>query len=107
MFPKRIPMDRDTLSPEPLVCLFIHSFIHVCLPESSKRSPPAYGEKNIRSPSTEPHANGKLTYNGMQPGSPRGSLMTLLSLPQCLSAFSMILSTLSWVDQSPISQHVS
>jgi len=39
-------MDRDTLSPEPLVCLFIHSFIHVCMPESPKMSPPTYGEKH-------------------------------------------------------------
>ena len=106
MYPNRIPMDRDTLSPESLVCLFIHSFIHVCLPESSKRSPPAYGKKT-RLPSTEPHADGKPTYNGVQPGFPRGSLMTLLSLPQCLAAFSMIPSTLAWVDQSPVSQHVS
>ena len=38
---------------------------------------------------------------------PRGSLTTLLSLPQCLAAFGTILSTLAWVDQSPVSQHVS
>jgi hypothetical protein len=42
MFPNRVPMDRDTLSPEPLVYLFIL----VCLPESPKRSPPTYGEKH-------------------------------------------------------------
>jgi len=46
MFPNRVPMDRDTPSPEPLVCSFIHAFIHVCLPESPKRSPPTYGEKH-------------------------------------------------------------
>ena len=45
MFPNKVLMDRNTLSPEPLVYLFIHSFVHVCLPESPKRSPPAYGEK--------------------------------------------------------------
>ena len=47
MFPNRVPTDRDTLSPEPLVYLFIHSFfsfIHVC--QSPKTSPPAYGEKH-------------------------------------------------------------
>jgi hypothetical protein len=38
---------------------------------------------------------------------PRGSLTTLLSLPQCLAAFGTILSTLAWLDQSPVSQHVS
>jgi len=46
MFLNRVPMDRDTPSPEPLIYLVIHSFIHVCLPESPKRSPPAYGEKH-------------------------------------------------------------
>jgi len=28
--------------------------------------------KNIRSTSTEPHADRRPTYNGVQPGSPRG-----------------------------------
>jgi hypothetical protein len=44
--------------------------------------------KNIRSPSKEPHAHIRPTYNGVGPGSPRGSLMTLLSLPQCQAASS-------------------
>jgi len=61
--------------------------------------------KNVGS--MEPHADGRATYNGMQPGSPRGSLTTLLSPPQFYAAFSTIPSTLAWVDQSPISQHVS
>ena len=47
MFPNRVPMDRDTPSPEPVVYLFIHSFIHVCLLESPNRSPPTYGEKHL------------------------------------------------------------
>jgi len=69
MFPNRVPMGSDTLSPEPLVYL---AFIHVHLPQSPKRSPPTnIGEKNMRSPSTEPHADGKPTYNGVWPGSPR------------------------------------
>jgi len=51
----------------------IYSFIHVCLPEPPKRTPPTYG-KNIRSPSTEPHTDRRPTYSGMRPGSPRGSL---------------------------------
>jgi len=49
MFPNRVPMDRDTPSPEPLVCSLIHSFIHllihISLLESPKKSPPTYGEK--------------------------------------------------------------
>ena len=44
MFPNRVPIDRDTPPPESLVHLFIHSFIHVLLPESTKRSPPMYGD---------------------------------------------------------------
>jgi len=49
----------------------------------------------------------KATYNGVRPGSPRGSFTTLQSLPQCHVSFSTILSTLAWVDQSPVSQRVS
>jgi len=54
----------------------------------------------------EPHADGRPTYNGVGPGSPRGSLTTLLSLPQCYAAFGIIPSTLALVDQSPVSQRV-
>jgi len=77
MFPNRVPMDRDTLSPEPLsiylfIYLFIHSFIHslmyVCW-SPQKGALPHMG-KNIRSPYTEPHADRRPTYNGVQPGSP-------------------------------------
>jgi hypothetical protein len=39
MFPNRVPMGSDTLSPEPLAYF---SFIQVCLLESPKRSPPTY-----------------------------------------------------------------
>ena len=62
--------------------------------------------KNIRSLFTEPHIDGRPTYSGVWPGSPGGLLTTLLSLPQCHAAFSTIPSTLTWVDQSPIGQHV-
>jgi hypothetical protein len=62
--------------------------------------------KNIRSPSMEPHADGRPTYNGVWPGSPGGSLTTLLSLSQCHAAFGTIPSTLAWVDQSAVSQSV-
>ena len=62
--------------------------------------------KNIRSPSTEPHADERPTYNGGRPGSPRRSLTTLLSVSQCHAALGTMPSTLAWVDQSPVSQHV-
>ena len=41
MFHIRVPTDRDTLSPEPLV----YPFIHVYVPQSPKRSSLAYREK--------------------------------------------------------------
>jgi hypothetical protein len=97
---------------------FIHLFIHSVVrfvrsfvrsrmsAESPKRSPPTYGGK-IRSPSMEPHPDGRPTYNGVRPGSPRVSLTTLLSLLQCHAAFSTISSALAWVNQSPVSQRVS
>jgi len=72
-----------------------------------KKEPSYKMGKNIRSLSMEPHANGRPTYNREQPGSPRGSLTTLLPLPQCHAALGTIPTTLAGVDQSPISQCVS
>jgi len=69
MFPNRVPMGSDTPSPGPLVYV---SFIHVCLPEFPKKEPSyIHMGKNIRSPSTEPHGDGRSTYNGVRPASPR------------------------------------
>jgi len=105
IFPNRVPMDRDTPSPEPLVYTFIHSFMFVC--RSPQKGAFLHMGKNIRSPSTELHVDRRPTYNGVQHSSPRGLLMTLLSSHQCHAAFSTIPCTLAWVDQSPVSQHVS
>jgi hypothetical protein len=59
-----------------ILCLQSHWSIHLCLPESPKKE--SYKMwKNIRSLSTEPHADRRPIYNGVQPGSPRGSLTTL------------------------------
>ena len=63
--------------------------------------------ENVWSLCTEPNADGMPACNGVQPGSPVGLFMTLLLLPQCHAAFSMIPSTLAWVDQSPVSQCMS
>jgi len=60
-----------------------------------KKEPSYKIVKNIRSPSTGPHTDGRPTYNGVQPGSPRGSLATMLSLPQCSAALGIIPSTLA------------
>ena len=43
---------------------------------------------------------------GGRPGSAKGSLKKLLSVPQCHAALGMIPSTLAWVDQSPVKQRV-
>jgi hypothetical protein len=86
---------------------FIHSFIHLYLSESPIRSPPTKNGENIWSLSTEPHVDRKPTYNGVRPSSPRGLFTTLRFLPQCHAAFGMIPSTLAWIDQSSVSQHVS
>ena len=83
--------------------LFIHSYVK----SPPVRSPPTKNGENIWSPSTEPHVDGRPTYNGVRPGSPRGPFTTLRSLTQCHAAFSTIPSTSAWVDQSPVSERVS
>jgi len=82
---------------------FIHLFISVRVPTKQ----PSYEKReNIRSPSMEPHADGRPTYNMELPGSTRGLFTTLLSLPQCHAAYITISSTLAWVHQSPVSQRM-
>jgi len=99
MFPNRIPMDIYISSPEPLACSCVSAGV-------PKKEPSYKMGKNIWSLPTEPHADGRPTYNGVWPDTPRGSLMTLLSLPHCQAALCKIPSTLAWVDQSPVSQRV-
>jgi hypothetical protein len=94
-------MERDAPSPEPMV----YSFIYICQDSLVKEPSPENGE-NIRSPAMQPHVERRPIYNVVQPGSPRGLLTMLLSLPQCHAAFSTIFSTLAWIDQSPVSQRV-
>ena len=97
MFPNRVPTERDTPTPQPLVYLFVH----VC--QSPQKKDPSFKmAKNIRSPSMEPHAGRRPTYSGVRPGSPRGMLMTLLSPPHCHATLGTIPSTLGWVDRTPL-----
>jgi hypothetical protein len=56
---------------------------------------------NVRSMSMESHLNRRPTYNVVWPGSPRGTFMTFLSLPQSHAAFSTP-STSAWVDRAPL-----
>ena len=102
MFSNRAPMEREVTSPETM----LYSLIYICQ-SPPIRSPSTKNEEYIWSSSTEPHVDGRPTYNGVRPGSPRGSFTTLQSLPQCHAAVSTIPSTLAWVDQSPVSQYVS
>ena len=101
MFPQWGPC-RERCSVSRASGLFIHSY----LSESSVKELFHKTRGNILSLSADPHTEGRPTYSGVWPGSPRGSIMTLLFLPQCHAAFSTIASTLAWVDQIPISQHV-
>ena len=84
MFLSRVRMERENS-----VTRATSLSMYVC--HSPPKKEPSYKMgKNIRSPSMEPHADGKLTYNGVWPGSSRRSLMTLLSLPQCHAALGTI-----------------
>jgi hypothetical protein len=56
-------------------------FFHLYLLESPVKEFSHEMGEDIRSPSMEPHADGRVTYNGVWPGSPRGTFMTLPSLP--------------------------
>jgi len=51
----------------------IYSFIHSCMPARVPKKEPSYIQGKTRSPSMEPHADRRDTYDGVQPGSPRGS----------------------------------
>jgi hypothetical protein len=76
MFPNRVPMGSNTTFPEALVYFpIIQLFIHVCLPESRKKEPSyIHMGYNLRSPSTEPHADRSPTHNGVRTGALMESL---------------------------------
>ena len=98
--PSGVPMERDALSPEPMV----YSFIYVCWSSQKGPLPRNAGKTYSHCPQSPTQMEG---HNGVCPGSTRGSLMTQLSVPQCHAAFSTIAYTLAWVDQSLGNQRVS
>jgi len=83
------------------------SFFHSCMSARvPKGSPLTYGEKH----NITIHGAPRRWKAYIQWGTAwfsKGIITTLLSLPQCHAAFSTIPSTLAWVNQSPVSQHVS
>ena len=101
-FPNRSSMERATHFQNHW---FIHSFIS--LSHQLRSSLTKQGE-NICSPSRRcPMKMECLHTTGTSPGYQRGSFTTLLLQPQCHASFSMIPSTLAWIDCSPISQRVT
>jgi hypothetical protein len=104
MFPNRVPMEGEASSPEPMVCLFIHPFLSVTVPNKE----PSHKKRGKYLVTIHGAPRGQKAY--IQWGAawfPKGIVTTLQSLPQCHAAFSTIPSTLAWVDHGPVSQHVS
>jgi len=84
--------------------LFIHSFLYICRSPQKGVLLHKYGEKH----EVTVHGAPRRRKAYIQWGAawfPKGIVTTLLSLPQCHAAFSIV----PWlgVDQSPVSQHVS
>jgi hypothetical protein len=108
LFLNRVPMDRDTPSPEPLVYIFIHS----CLPESPERSPPTYGEKHKVTIHRAP-CRQKAYIQWGAAWFPKGIVNdTAVTTPVPCSPQRDIFhlglgSILAWVDQNTVSQRVS
>jgi len=73
----------------------IHLFIHSYLSESTTKDLSYNQRENKQLPSTSPHVDGRLKYEEIQPGSPKGSFMTLLLLPYCHAALGIIPSTVT------------
>jgi len=100
--PNRVPMERDALSPDPMV----YSFIYICQSPQLRSPSTKWGKTYSQHPRSHTQMKGLHTVGWAW--FPKGIVTTLPSLPQCLlAAFSIIPCTLAWVDQSPISQHVS
>jgi hypothetical protein len=98
MFPQRGPY-RERSSVSRAIGWFIHTFL--------SESPVIELSHKIGGKQTVTvHRAARRHKAYIHCGSPRGSLMILLSLLHCHAAFSMIPSTLAWVDQSPVSQRV-
>jgi len=83
-----------------------HSFMYVCRIPQKGALLHTYGEKQKVTVHGAPRGRKAYTQRGAA-WFPQGIVRTLLSVLQRRSAFGTIPSTLAWVDQSPVSQHVS
>ena len=101
LLPYKVPMDRETLSPEPLVYL-----IHVCLPESPRRSLLQNGEKRKVTIHGAPCRQKAYIQWGVA-WFPKGIVYNTVVTPHCHAALGAIPSTIAWIDQSPVSRCVS
>jgi hypothetical protein len=89
--PLRAPIERDAASPKHTFTRLSkarersplpgsptgHPWKEMPIPRAFIHSIHSYTGKEIQSPSTEPHADGRPTYSGVRPDSPRGSFWTL------------------------------
>jgi hypothetical protein len=99
-------MERDVPFPEPMVYLSIHSLIHSYISETPvKDLSPEMGNTYGHCPRIPTHVEGLHTA-GCSLVPQWDHVQHCCDYPHCQAAFSMILSTLAWVDQSPVSQCV-
>jgi hypothetical protein len=79
----------------------IYSFIYISQSRQLSSSSTKQVD-NLWSLPTEIHADARLTYHGLRPGSSKESFTTLLFLPSCHTAFGMIFCIFGLVDQSSV-----
>jgi hypothetical protein len=104
--PKQGPHGQRYSITRATVLLFIHSFMYVCRSPQKGALLHSHGEKR----KVTVHGAPRRCKACIQRGAalfPKAIVRTLLSRTQCHAAFGTIPSTLAWVDQSPVGQHVS
>jgi hypothetical protein len=100
---------RDASFPDPMVSSFIHSFIHSYISLGVRSKKLSHTMKWKQTITFHWATGGLKDYIqwGCGLGLQGGSFTTRVFLPQCHAVFSTTTSTMSWVDQRPVSQRVS